>query len=301
MSLSFSNRVYVKLHRLLSSIGVAQRIAVCLSVRVGGRRFRIPVVQSVGLGNLAMGDWWALEIFSKLLADCRGTFLDVGANVGQTLLKVRSCSPDRVWIGFEPNPTCVMYLEKLIKANRFESCVLIPAGLDAENGVKGLDCFEEDPADKTATLVKDFRPDHKILQRKWVAVLNYSALSRAGINETIGFVKIDVEGGEKEVLESLHSVLERSRPVVLLEILPVWSGENRERLARQQAVEKQFRGLDYIVCRIEKSLDDHCIGLRPLPEIGIHDQLTWSDYLVVPTEKLEDILARVGRAKDEAK
>ena len=295
MNRDLSSRVYSKLFRILSRIGVAQRISVCLPSRlVGGRRFHIPVLMSVGLGNEQMGDSWALEIISKLLPDCPGTFLDVGANVGQTLLKVKSCSPDGPWLGFEPNPTCVMYLEKLIEVNRFNACSIIPAGLGAETGVKELEFYDDDPADKAASLVKNFRPAQRILRRQWVPVLEFSALSRSGFNETIGFVKIDVEGGEKEVLESLQSVLEKFRPVVMLEILPVYKEENRERLARQRAVEKQFRGLDYTVCRIEKSPTDHYLGLRPMSEIGIHDQLVLSDYLAVPSERLESTLAKLG-------
>lgn len=292
--LSFSNRAYSKLFRILTRIGVAQRIVASAPVHVGNRRFRAPIVMTMGMGNVAMGDRWALEIFATLLPTCPGAFLDVGANVGQTLLKVKSCGRDRAWIGFEPNPNCVMYLERLIEANRFESCVIVPAALDIEAGVKALDCFEEDPADKTASIVKNFRPDHRVLRHRWVPVMDFSAITRAGIDQPIAFVKVDVEGGEKEVLESLHTVLEKYRPFVLLEILPVWSIENRERLARQQAVEAQLRGLGYVLCRVERTVDDRLAGLLPLAEIGVHDQLTWCDYLVIPSERLDETLAKFG-------
>lgn len=241
-----------------------------------------------------MGDSWALTIFEKLLEGSSGAVLDVGANVGQTLLKVKSCSPERAWIGFEPNSTCVMYLERLIAANQFRHCTLIPAGLFAETGVMGLDCFHEDPADKTASLVENFRTNQTVVRRKWVPVLQYEALIRAGIDQRVALVKIDVEGGEKEVLGSLHELLKRDRPAILLEILPVYKPENRERLIRQQAVEEQFRVLNYTMCRVEKSPDDRLVGLKPLKEVGVHDDITWSDYLVIPTERLESVLASFG-------
>jgi len=246
----------------------------------------------VGLGNLGMGDFWSMEIIEILLPDCDGLFLDIGANTGQTLLKVRSCCPERPWIGFEPNPTCVTYLERLIRTNQFKSCVLVPAGLDTESGVKWMDCFTDDPSDQSATLVRGFRPPDGVRRRILVPVVEFC---RTGIEDEIGFVKVDVEGGEKEVLQSIQPVLEKSRPIVMLEVLPIWSAENRERLERQKAVEAQFRHLDYAICRIEKSEDDHCRGLRRVLEIGVHDQLSWSDYLAVPSERLDSVLATVGR------
>ncbi len=110
-----------------------------------------------------MGDTWALSIFATLLRLTSSAVLDVGANVGQTLLKVKSCSAERTWIGFEPNSTCVMYLERLIAVNRFSCCTL-----------------------------------------------------------------------------------------------------------------------------------DRLVGLQPLKEIGVHDKITWSDYLVIPTERLEETFGAFG-------
>jgi len=296
MAVNFSCRVYLKLLRVLSRMGIAQRIALSLPVWINARRFRIPIILSVGEGNIAMSDSWAMEIFSTLLPVCEGAVLDVGANVGQTLLKVKSAAADRMWIGFEPNTTCVMYLERLIEANRFERCTLIPGGVYARTQLMGLDHFHDDPADKTASLIKGFRPGEKVLKRKWVPVFEFSALARAGINEPIGIVKIDVEGGEKEVLETLREILRRDRPFVLLEILPVYTAKNGERLLRQQTVEKQFRELNYTVCRAEKDPDDRLTGLRPMAEIGVHDQIVWSDYLVIPTERLQVTFAKFGFA-----
>ena len=41
-------------------------------------------------------------------------FIDVGVNVGQTLLKLKSISSEINYLGFEPNPNCVNYLKNLI-------------------------------------------------------------------------------------------------------------------------------------------------------------------------------------------
>jgi FkbM family methyltransferase len=296
MALQVAHRVYAKTFRILSRFGIAQRIVISLPLQTPTRRFRIPVVGGVGIANFTHGDWWLEDTLAKLLPACRGAFVDVGANVGQTLLKVRTFSPEMPWVGFEPNPICVMYLHRLINANEFTACTVIPAGLDTESGVKAMDCFHEDPADTTASLVPGFRPNDPVLRRLWVPIVDFRTLKRSGVDGPISFVKIDVEGGEKEVLESLHDVLRTDRPFVALEILPVYSVTNRNRIDRQEAIERQLRDLRYTMCRVEKRDDGHCLGLRPLEEIGVHNQLTWSDYLLVPTETLQSTLALVGSA-----
>lgn len=78
------------------------------------------------------------------------------------------------------------------------------------------------------------------------------ALAAVG-DEPIGIVKIDVEGGELEVLRGLQGTLARHRPLVVCEILPTYD-ENTEggsmRRARVDASVGLMQGLGYVMGRV---------------------------------------------------
>ena len=114
------------LKTLLSKLNYTQ------TVRVGKTAFKIPVIQNMGRANLKQSDTWMLDFFTSMrLTDTSG-FIDIGVNVGQTLLQFRSVSAQPYW-GFEPNPSCVHYLNALISANQFKSThinsLILPTGV----------------------------------------------------------------------------------------------------------------------------------------------------------------------------
>lgn len=266
----------------LSRLGIADRIAVNVKTWIGVRAFRVPVLQGLGIGNLGATEPWMMGIFNRLAPPRTGVFLDVGANIGQTLLKVRSCWPETPWVGLEPNPTCLHYLRKLIEANSFTDCNLVPVGLHTEVSLKALEFFYADETDPHASLVEHFRPGEKVVSRRLVPTLSYAQIEAFVPRSDVSFVKIDVEGGEKEVIETLRPVLQVARPPILMEILPVYSPDNTWRLDRQRASERVFRELGYQLFRVEKTAVSDFVGLRRLEEIGVHGRIAWSDYLAVP-------------------
>lgn len=287
-------RIVRRLLRDLSRFGITQRIAVNLTTQVGGRPFRVPVVQGLGIGNVEITESWMVEIFDRLAPPRSGVFLDVGANTGQTLLKLRSRWTDTPWVGLEPNPACVQYLGQLISANGFRACELVPVGLHTEAALMKLDFYTADGADSSASLVANFRPDEKVFGHRLISTLPFGAIEPFVARTGVAFVKIDVEGGEKEVIETLRPVLQSARPPVLMEILPVYSPTNLARLDRQRAIEQTFRELGYHLFRVEKTSTDGFVGLRRLVEIGVHGNVAWSDYLVVPAERAAEFLKSLG-------
>lgn len=51
-------------------------------------------------------DPWMHEILSQILTYNYDLFIDVKANIGQTLCKVKMANPNLDYIGFEPNTVC---------------------------------------------------------------------------------------------------------------------------------------------------------------------------------------------------
>jgi len=123
---------------------------------LNGKRVKIPTIGKIGYSNLRISELWMVGLLQKLLPLKDGAFIDIGVNLGQTLVKVKCVEPDIQYIGFEPNPVCVYYTRELIKKNGFKNCELIPVGISNENGIVPLNCYSSE-TDSAATIVADFR------------------------------------------------------------------------------------------------------------------------------------------------
>jgi FkbM family methyltransferase len=77
-----------------------------------------------------------VDLQKGLMTARKGTFVDVGMNLGQTLLAAKAIDPARHYIGFEPNPHCFAYCEQLTQLNQLPNVSLVPIGL-----IPGLPAF----------------------------------------------------------------------------------------------------------------------------------------------------------------
>lgn len=202
--------------KLLRKAGLFSAFNRNTHINVAGRTFLVPTIH----GNRAEpSEAWMVEVLRRLLALRKGPVIDVGVNLGQTLLKIKAIDPSREYVGFEPNATCVNYVEKLLQANGLQNCTVLPVGLAREAGILTLDLFGCD-ADSGASLIPNFRPNDTVTGNKSVAVMSLKELPSGTIPEGVALLKIDVEGAELSVLEALLSVIERDRPFIVMEILP---------------------------------------------------------------------------------
>ena len=78
---------------------------------------------------------WMGQILGVLLKQNNGAFLDVGVNIGQTLCQVKSIDFQREYFGFEPNPACNMFVEELVRINKFPCVKIFPVGIFTEDSI----------------------------------------------------------------------------------------------------------------------------------------------------------------------
>ena len=72
-------------------------------MRIGHSKFIVPLAKGIGLANIMLEEKWMQKILSFILPQIKDDcFIDVGVNVGQTLLKVKSINFNINYIGFEP-------------------------------------------------------------------------------------------------------------------------------------------------------------------------------------------------------
>lgn len=263
----------------LSGGRLAQWVNFTIKGTLNGRQLRIPILAGTGLTKQPLWEQepWLDLALGALLETADGAFVDVGVNLGQTLLKVKTLRPDVRYVGFEPNPLCVVYVRRLIAVNRFADCTVAPFGLSDRGAA--LPLFAEDATDSSATVIEGFRPK----QRGWghtpVAVLpGDKALQSLRVGRA-GLIKIDVEGAELEVVRGLEETLRRDQPHVVCEILPTY-GESDERWAfrkpRQEALLDLMRRAGYSMFRVLATG-----GAERLDTIEPHSSLSLCNYAFV--------------------
>jgi FkbM family methyltransferase len=253
---------------------------VTIPAGVSGRGIRIPILGGVGFDNLRPTEHWMDRVLPVLLRDRSQAFVDVGVNVGQTLIKLRKFDAAIPYVGFEPNPVCYTYTRKLIAENGFEHCTLMPVGLS--NAPTVVSFHMQNDSDVGASTVDGFRKladnRHDV---RLVPVFTGDAMLARLETPRVSVLKVDVEGAELEVLQGFESTL-ATRPFVLCEILPLFSEDGpkgRFRKPRQEALLAFMRQAGYSLYRV---LPD--ATTVPLRDIEVHRDPELTNYVFAPLE-----------------
>ena len=154
-------------------------------------------------GSLKWECGWKAEVIRQILEINRGDFIDVGANIGQTLLDFNAAGIGSRYIGFEPNPASFVSLFTLVEKNNFKKCLILPVGLSDTTTILNLHSLIDAPTDLTASLVSDLRPARKHKQTPVLCCRFDDVRDNLGVI-SIGLIKIDVEGFELAVLRGME-------------------------------------------------------------------------------------------------
>jgi FkbM family methyltransferase len=300
----FASGLKNRLYRLIDKSGLCSLFNLTMTKEFQGRVVRIPIIKGIGLSNITMSEVWMFNILKYLLELKNGIFIDVGVNIGQTLIKLKSIDPHVRYLGFEPNPACVFYVNELIKRNDFLNCTLLPLALFTDDDVLELELFDKSAVDSAASLIRNFRPAHKIYDRQYVPAFTFERIAKTITILDIGIIKIDVEGAELEVIQSLQKAIAKYRPIIVIEILPVYEMDNKIRKDRQDHIENIFHKLDYRIFRVIKTKTGVFNGILELKTLGVHSDPNQCDYIFVPSELEEklttlDALAKAHIAQKE--
>lgn len=146
----------------------------------------------------------------RLIGPCQGTAVDVGANFGHYSWNLAQIY-DRV-IAFEPNPQVIRPLvearlpEVTIKHEALSSAAgELPLQIPVARGVR---------LSGWASLEKPAVAEHHAIETTMVKVSTLDEHDLSGV----GFIKIDVEGHELEVLRGAARTIQRDLPHLLVEI-----------------------------------------------------------------------------------
>jgi FkbM family methyltransferase len=161
------------------------------------------------------GDWEPVTtaLFLRLLPECR-TVVDVGANIGwYTLLSAPRAL--NVW-AFEPERTNFELLQRSLRANGYTNVSAKQVAVSDHDGTIDL------------WLSGASAGRHSTVRRVGVSKVEVPCRSLDSMfpDENIGLLKIDVEGGEPQVLGgAAHAITERRLKYILMEWnFEAWKG-----------------------------------------------------------------------------
>ena len=247
---------------------------------VSGRVFRVPITQGLGMRTVETEPWMD-RLILRVINARPGSFVDVGANLGQTLLKLKAVAPQTSYIGFEPNPRCYCYIGDVIALNGLQDCKIYPFALGEAPAV--VELFQSSATDQAASVVEGFRPKEHYSSRQFATVFPGDYVLSGAAHDEISTIKIDVEGAERDVIVGLTGTLDRHRPFIICEVLPVYDEESsigQFRLARQQVIESFLRERRYSIYRVGADGT-----LTKLETLGVHSDLGSCNYLFSPAER----------------
>lgn len=283
--------------RIFRKLKVLPYLNVTRTILFAGHAIEIPIMNEVGYPNLFLEPNWLYPLINNFFtADGEG-FVDVGANIGQTLIAIKAANRQIRYVGFEPSVICCFYLKKLIEANTFSDCQVYNFALS--DSLKETVLETNGEADPTGSIVTALRPLF-FSRRESVFSIDYDQLLT---EQKITCVKIDVEGGELETLQGMQTLISRDRPYILCEILDSFSADVL--LFTQQRVDEVCTLLQKhayaIIQLVQDNTTNKIISFNEKRAIHItqwcKESLQLNDYIFYPVEKrthIIDILTKLS-------
>ena len=152
--------------------------------------------------------------FIKANTPAGGRFLDIGANIGwHTLGLARIAGAQGRVYSFEPRSPTNTYLRRTIEQNGLGDVVKVhDFGLWSEEATLDLGWHQDtvNPGNSYIAHAGEGLTTQRIDLKRLDDV----------VDETIDFIKIDVEGAEPKVFEGARRLIEASRPLILAELNP---------------------------------------------------------------------------------
>ncbi|MGD8785335.1 MAG: FkbM family methyltransferase [Thioalkalispiraceae bacterium] len=251
-----------------------------------GMPLTVPVVYGVKNGGyIVPAETWMGDCLNAFVSTKPGTVIDIGVNVGLYLVKLRLISKDVPYIGFEPNPSCLLYTQELIRLNHFQHAKVIPIALAEHEDLTRF--YASKIGDETGSLVAEHHQGKSMAYSFDVLVMKGDDLLPRFELDAISVIKIDVEEAEIYVLRGLVETLKKYRPYVYSEILDV--GNDANRIQRKNEMCELFKDLDYRIFGIDKTSMALSL-ISDYDKVGIDYQ---QEYIFCPAENVPAFLENI--------
>ena len=257
---------------------------------LNGTKIRIPFINNIGLSNYILKPNWLDSLIQNFVRDENSVFIDVGANIGQTLLRFKTIKPNNKYLGFEPNATCISYLYKLIAINDFQDCNVYNCALYSSLQFLFLEMNTAD--DLSASILSSLRPRY-FSDKEQIIAIDYDQLN---INYETCLIKIDVEGCELEVIKGMRSFIEKHQPIIICEVLDYHDNSVAEiSQARALELSNLLLSLKYSIIQFKTSyINQNFVSYKKIDTITLikwdRESMNLNDYIFFSSYREIEVL-----------
>ena len=174
-----------------------------------------------------LGEYRAVE---PLLTASKGLIVDVGAHIGVFTLYARALNPKAEILALEPDPQNRLLWQENLALNDLSQIELLSQALACEAGERALIVADEHINHRLR-----LKSENTSLRIKTIPV---EALGLADLPVEIDVIKLDIEGGEFEILEKTASEFLKRPKTWILEY-------HDSKGKRHQQLEEKFKTLGY--------------------------------------------------------
>lgn len=219
-----------------------------------------------------------LQAFYEKL-DLAGTkVIDIGAHVGRHAIPLaRRAGATGMVLAFEPLPQIRLRLVQALDADGLNNVAVLPFALSNRSGADTFVYTPECPEESGLRRRAEYNVAPTRFEHIPVTVCRLDDLVRG---EGVGFIKIDVEGGELDVLSGATRCLEAGRPIVAFEC---GAASYRGYHGSPQAIYELFATRGY---RIYSILGHEMADADSFAQAS-RDQNFW-DYVALPEERASE-------------
>ncbi len=152
---------------------------------------------------------------------------NIGANVGYYVLVASECvGTNGIVCGFEPAPSNLFLLHKMVQENHLANVRIFGAALGDRDGIAGLALSESNSGDHQ---LRDY-PDREQVP---VPIHSVDGLCARGVPEP-DVILMDVQGSELEVLRGMRGYIRSGKPsIIFTEFAPKTLNEREENGAKE--------------------------------------------------------------------
>jgi len=224
---------------LTRAVAIA-RLELTKQIKLGDRAYRTTGIFANELALQELGgrfEPWLEPVYQTVLKCREGAFVDVGANVGQTMLRILALDMTRRYVGFEPQPWGCSLIQSFIEENSLKHHTILPLGLSNRSHLVKLYIksggFKCAGYESMSSTIESFRPDSFYTSSQDICVRRGDEVMAELKIPSISAIKIDVEGGELEVIEGLSDTIREKMPFIIFEVLNHYLALTGKRLEDQ--------------------------------------------------------------------
>lgn len=164
--------------------------------------------------KIAQGRWWDIEVHDWICEHVKPGMIcvDAGANIGAFSLLMARCATVQGWVyAFEPCPDFAGRLRRHREINGLNNISVHERALGAVAGAAV--CSQEGLPYCSTAWIHHVAPSAGAVAVEVVTLDDFFAARKAP-----GFIKVDIDGHELDLLEGGRKLIEQAKPIIVIEV-----------------------------------------------------------------------------------